>query len=801
MSASGRDINPDVIGYIFEKYINDRAAMGAYYTREDITGYIARNTILPHLLRRAKDGCKEAFDSKNGTIWKLLRENPEHYIYPAMRKGADLPDSDLPEHIHAGLDSQSQIPDLLKRREKWNTAAAEKWALPSETWREALERRRRCNALIADIKAGRVCDIADLTARNLDIEKLTLAALQQHEGSDFISAFYAAVAGRAARENSPAKERRGIAVLDPACGSGAFLFAALKVLEPLYKICVERMREFVAEADQLGKPKKHEHFRAVLTDINSHTNEEYWIYRSIVLGNLFGADIMPEAAEVAKLRLFLKLAAAAEKDDNKTNMGLEPLPDIDFNIRSGNALVGFASMEEFREQVEKTLDLTGRVKRVYLQAGVAAVAHRRFINAQRDGVITDIGTKEFAAAKATLNVERQKLNDEFDRYLAVQYGVSHEIGDMKISEPLLKWKESHKPFHWATEFYDIMQSGGFDVVIGNPPYVGMNKIPYNLVGDFSCSNIYGYFIAKSLDMLADGGSIGLIVMFNCGSVEGFDEARVKIQEDCRDGCFSFYGRIPSGLFVADVRVRNCIMLAQKRESAGKSFTTRLHRWNTVARENLFSVLSYAPFRFESEIPRFNTGMLSQFSQNYAKARIGRYETKRGAALCVRRSVYNFISVSKEPPPCYDAKGLPVRLGTYTNLFFADKKTRDLALLLLAGRMSFSFWLTYGDDFSITQPTIARIPFPAEIMENPSDVKALTRIFNKWESCLESTLQFKKNAGKDVGTYNTSRLWHITDESDLIFLKHMTDSPEKVLDEITTHVVSTIKTPLKEAADE
>ena len=124
------------------------------------------------------------------------------------------------------------------------------------------------------------------------------------------------------RENSPAKERRGIAVLDPACGSGAFLFAALNVLKPLYEACVKRMREFVAEANQLKKPKKHEHFRAVLADIKSHTNEEYWIYRSIILGNLFGADIMPEAAEVAKLRLFLKTGGGGEKGRQQVQYGL-----------------------------------------------------------------------------------------------------------------------------------------------------------------------------------------------------------------------------------------------------------------------------------------------------------------------------------------------------------------------------------------------------------------------------------------------------------------------------------------------
>ena len=53
-SASGKDINPDVIGYIFEKYINDRAQMGAYYTKEDITDYISKNCIIPWLFDEVK---------------------------------------------------------------------------------------------------------------------------------------------------------------------------------------------------------------------------------------------------------------------------------------------------------------------------------------------------------------------------------------------------------------------------------------------------------------------------------------------------------------------------------------------------------------------------------------------------------------------------------------------------------------------------------------------------------------------------------------------------------------------------
>ena len=90
-TADGRDINPDVIGYIFEKYINNRAKMGAYYTQEDVTGYIARNTIIPFLLARAKEKCENAFRAEGGGIWQRLRKKSDDYIPNALRKGCEYP--------------------------------------------------------------------------------------------------------------------------------------------------------------------------------------------------------------------------------------------------------------------------------------------------------------------------------------------------------------------------------------------------------------------------------------------------------------------------------------------------------------------------------------------------------------------------------------------------------------------------------------------------------------------------------------------------------------------------------------
>lgn len=76
-------------------------------------------------------------------------------------------------------------------------------------------------------------------------------------------------------------------------------------------------------------------FQRELDSARAHPSRDYFILKSIIVSNLFGVDIMEEAVEICKLRLFLKLVAQIEDVGE-----LEPLPDIDFNIRAGNSLVG-----------------------------------------------------------------------------------------------------------------------------------------------------------------------------------------------------------------------------------------------------------------------------------------------------------------------------------------------------------------------------------------------------------------------------------------------------------------------------
>jgi hypothetical protein len=338
------EINPDVLGYIFEKYINQKQ-MGAYYTKEDITGYISRNTIVPFLFNAAEKECKQAFEPE-GPVWRLLRENPDRYIYEAVRKGVDL---ELPGSITPGLDDVS-------RRTDWNNPADPDYALPTETWREHVDRRKRCLELREKLNAGEITNINDLVTYNLDICQFAQDVIENCESPELLRAFWAAIAGRIPGKSNQTF-RQGITILDPTCGSGAFLFAALNILEPLYEACLEQMRGLVSQLEP-GDKKLYD-FRDILGQIDSHPNERYFVLKSIIINNLYGVDIMAEAVEICKLRLFLKLVAQVDKVDQ-----VEPLPDIDFNIRTGNTLVGFATHQEARKAIKSKLDFNNAMGRI-----------------------------------------------------------------------------------------------------------------------------------------------------------------------------------------------------------------------------------------------------------------------------------------------------------------------------------------------------------------------------------------------------------------------------------------------------
>jgi len=331
--ADDNEINPDVLGYIFEKYINQKA-FGAYYTRTEITQYLCERTIHAVILDRIHQNSTRKFSDLNEVLVKL--------------------DADL------------------------------------------------CRLLLFTVLPK-------------------------------------------------------ISVLDPACGSGAFLVAAMKTLLDIYAAVYGKIR-FLNDT----------YLTAHLKEIDTnHPSINYYVRKRIITDNLYGVDIMEEAAEIAKLRLFLVLVSSAQNVDQ-----LEPLPNIDFNLMTGNSLMGLLTVDEKRfdkaqmslfqsekaAQYRRVLDEKNRLIHLYRNTSSMTddlQALRKQIDDHK------------AQAYATLD---PILLDDFQE-LGIQFEQAQANGKTKKRQLSIADIERLDPFHWGYEFDEIIETrGGFDVIIANPPW-------------------------------------------------------------------------------------------------------------------------------------------------------------------------------------------------------------------------------------------------------------------------------------------------------------------------------------------
>lgn len=541
ITASGKDINPDVLGYIFEQYINDRAQMGVYYTKEDITEYIGRNCILPFLFDAVKNATNESSGdfAPDGYVWRTLQESGDHYIFDAVKKGYN-DFGNIPENVARGIITDNmrkeyaetpigELPDshipLAELRSEWNSRTPEPWGLPNEIWRETIERLQRCDVILKLIKRGKITSINDFITYNLDIRNFAHDLLFKTTDHLFIKHFY--------------KAMKDITILDPTCGSGAFLFAAMNILEPLYEICIYRMQEFNERNPKLFKEELAE-----ITD-KYRSNIQYFIYKSIILRNLYGVDIMAEATEIAKLRLFLKMVAVVDVDQRAENMGLDPLPDIDFNIRCGNTLVGYANKQQLDNDLSHADDILQELANQEFKQQIeddlhkVAAAYRLFIYQQ---LHQEDNIASFKQAKQDLRELQKSLNSKLNHRL-------HAATDPQMNYE--EWFKTHQPFNWLSEFYQIIEDNhGFDVIIGNPPYVEYSKRNVNYkISRFETiktSNLYAYVFERSFCIGKD--YIGLIVQLSAIGTESMRPLQQYLLNNSGTLHYGCYPERPQQLF-------------------------------------------------------------------------------------------------------------------------------------------------------------------------------------------------------------------------------------------------------------
>ena len=761
--ANGKEINPDVLGHIFEKYINQKQ-MGAYYTKEDITDYITKNTVVPWLFQNAITHDKVAFEP-GGYIWRLLSENPDAYIYNSARHGTEC---QLPDNIAAGID------DVAKRTD-WNKTAPREFGLPTEIWREVVARRARYAAIRAKAEGGEIARIEDFINHNLDIRQFARDVIQYAESPDLVRAFWKGISS--------------IKILDPACGSGAFLFAALNIQYDLYDACLERMEQFVASAPDSGggRAQVFSDFRAVLAQVAQHPNRDYFIYKSIIISNLYGVDIMDEAVEICKLRLFLKLASQLENPDQ-----IEPLPDIDFNIRAGNTLIGYTSFDEIAKPQQGSLAFSDDVKDIAERAQDLDKAFQLFRaqQVQTQPTIT-------ANHKSELLRRLEELDTRLDHFLAVEYDQKNENEDC-----FLKWKSTHKPFHWLIEFFGIINDGGFDVVVGNPPWKEYSAVraEYTVRGyDLEHNaNLYTLCTERALAISSHGALTGYIVQLPIVTSARMRKVREHIKKRTSFIAVSTFDDRPGKLFDGLQHCRSTIFIAKRSRTGETSrlYVSKYLRWPAAIRDLLVDTISYVEAsdakvtkgqfpKIDSDVHADILRQIDQHSGLELRPEVSKLATSH---FVFYQEAMQYWAKSTAGLPYYAKNG---KMAAPAHGRYIYTTTNEAALAtnaLLNSSLFYIYFITYSDAFHLNQSLIDQFPVPQDLLLDKDLAGLGSDLISKLDACsIRKTINLRSGDKIEYAEFRMSLAKSILDKIDqYIGPKYGLSSPQ--IDYITNYDV-------------
>lgn len=721
------EINPDVLGYIFEQFVNHQETAatgseadqrnpnkGAYYTKEDVTGYMTASVLIPAFLER--------LEQETGiNPWLPLAADPHRYIWDSVTHGLR---SDIPNEVAAAA---GRFP-----RPAWDEKPGGAHGLPAESWWEVIDRHRHAENLIARMSAGKVASIRDAITNNLDLETLAVDVIDRIDNPSDLTAAWRILTD--------------LKIIDPTCGSGAFLFAALEILHRLYGATLDG-------AETHARTKTTPELGDLLDSAREHSGRSYFVLKHAALNNLYGVDIMPEAVEIARLRLFLKLIAQVDR-----RSAIEPLPDLEFNVRPGNILVGAHDRDSIYDKVGLTN--ADAVDDVIELAAEAEKAYARFAKAQA----TD-DADEVRDAKQDFIKARDPARERLDSWW-------HEAD--ADQQDFDEWHTTHTPFHWFIEFPGVMADGGFDVVVGNPPYVATTKIDYTYSGFATddCEDIYAPCLERAAQITSDTGRLSMITPMNLAWAEGYQALRSMLARRFTAIWATTFDQMPSRLFEG-VGTRNTIVIAS--QDGGGLHTASFNKWPAEFRPHLMNVQHYINHpELPDYWPKVGHGALLDFATSRRKG-LGSDSRQTAQAqhrLGYRQTANYWISVFVNDPPRLDKNCNPIEHTKIGNLYFRSDEDRYAALAIAASRVIFLWWVFNYDAFDVTATFFDEMPIT--VVTLPEDEKAALAEVGR-------ELQERCEAGGEAllwtpykgwsGNYDLTRCRDLTDKADRLLFPH------------------------------
>jgi methylase of polypeptide subunit release factors len=357
-----------------------------------------------------------------------------------------------------------------------------------------------------------------------------------------------------------------IKILDPACGSGAFPMGVLLRLMELRHI--------------IG---------------HGHKNN-YELKSEILSKNIYGVDIMPMAVEIARLRAWLSLVLEADykPTDRKNNFGISALPNLDFKFVCANSLID-SGYDAFLKKYETQLVIPDS-KLYLLNAEIAHLEKIRFeyFDTKGDQILKGKLKQNFFEHKdyiiQNFNVEEYELNEKTGKQKKIKSSTAENYGLKDFFSKVNDWNpfDDSRPSSFFSPAWMFGIDKGFDVVIGNPPYINLANIHDNLFREYlklnynvakNKSDLYSFFFEKGNTILKNNGVLTFIVSNSWLGTDSFslfrkyllDNTQIRLLVKCHNDVF-------------DASVTPIIV----------SF------YNTKIVNNIISILEYRNEKFESK---------------------------------------------------------------------------------------------------------------------------------------------------------------------------------------------------------
>ncbi|EDO9847470.1 class I SAM-dependent DNA methyltransferase [Campylobacter jejuni] len=365
-----------------------------------------------------------------------------------------------------------------------------------------------------------------------------------------------------------------IKICDPAVGSGHFLVSALNVMLSIYDELNLFDEEFYLEVqnDEIlitnHKGEFIEYKRPSTPKDKAHLiqQELFHTKKDIIENNLFGVDINPNSCEITKLRLWIELLKHSfyQSFDDENYHDLKTLPNIDINIKCGNSLVSYFETGKSLSHYPNIKERINKYKRIVKDYKEGFYTDKSRINQEIKNL--KISFKNFCFADKfkkemkSFNDKCEKYSKKYGNFLAVddenlkffvsanltlfdfdEKEATKEFANLKKEYDNIFNLESNHPFEWRFEFPEILDDDGnfkgFDLIIGNPPYIkeAENKELFTNTKKLRTyqgkMDIWYHFVGRGFDILKNNGYLAFIATNNWVTNSGAKKLRNIVLEE------------------------------------------------------------------------------------------------------------------------------------------------------------------------------------------------------------------------------------------------------------------------------